>query len=80
MDISSAGLGGAINSGFEAISRQTADIQARMSEIANMNSEDQNVAMLEMQFTIGQYNAMIEATSNMVKTLSDALKSVAQKM
>lgn len=80
MEINSSGLGQAINSGLDAISRRTNDIQNKMGEIANMDAADQNVAMMEMQFTIGQYNAMIESTSNMVKTLSDALKSIAQKI
>lgn len=80
MEISSSGIGQAINAGLDTIEQRTKDIQSQMAEIRNMESADQNRAMMEMQFVIGQYNAMIESTSNMVKTLSDALKSIAQKI
>lgn len=80
MDISSMGMGQAINSGLDAISTRTGEIQTQMKAISQMDAQDQNVAMMEMQFVVGQYNAMIESTSNMIKTLSDALKSIAQKI
>lgn len=80
MDVSSMGIGQAINSGLESISQRTREIQGQMKAISQMDAQDQNVAMMEMQFVVGQYNAMIESTSNMIKTLSDALKSIAQKI
>ncbi len=81
MDVTQAGgLGGALNAGFSSIDEWTKNIEGKMQEIANSKSEDQNIAMMQMQFEIGQYNAMIEMTSNITKTISDALKSVAQKI
>lgn len=81
MDISSSGgIGNLVKQGLDNLQTRTASLQEKMAEVANMNSEDQTAAMLEMQFEIGQYNTMVELTSNCTKTLSDALKSVSQKI
>jgi type III secretion protein F len=38
-----------------------------------------NQAMLKMQFMVGQYNAMLEATSSVTKSLVDESKQMAQR-
>lgn len=35
--------------------------------------------MLELQFNMGRYNAMVEATSSVVKGLTDTAKTLAQR-
>lgn len=48
MEISSSGIGQAINAGLDTIEQRTKDIQSQMAEIRNMESADQNRAMMEM--------------------------------
>ena len=33
-----------------------------------------------MQFEMGQYNAVMELTANLVKSLSESIKSISQKV
>lgn len=80
MEITGGGMNDLVRTGLDNLDARTQSLQARMDEIANMSSEDQQTAMLEMQFEIGQYNTMVELTSNITKTISDALKSVSQKI
>ncbi len=35
--------------------------------------------MLQLQFSIGQYNTLVESMSNVTKSVTDAMKSVAQR-
>lgn len=80
MEITGGGMNNLVRTGLDNLDARTQSLQKRMDEIANMSSEDQQTAMLEMQFEIGQYNTMVELTSNITKTISDALKSVSQKI
>lgn len=81
MDLTqTGGLGNAVNTGFDSISNWSQEIQSQMTKISEGKVEDQTMAMMQVQFEIGQYNAMLEMTSNITKTISDALKSVAQKL
>lgn len=52
-----------------------------MNEISSLtDSTDQQQAMIEVNFMIGQYNAMMELTSSLTKNLTDSIKSIAQKV
>lgn len=76
MDIGHVGY----QSGIDSIKQMNEQLQQKISDISSGNVTDQNAAMLEMQFQMGQYNAMIEMTSNITKSISDTLKSIAQKI
>ena len=39
-----------------------------------------NAALIELQFEMGQYNALVELTSNIGKSITDTAKSLAQKV
>jgi type III secretion protein F len=50
--------------------------------VAQMSGKEGGVTqedMLQLQFEMGQYNALIESVSNITKSLTDTLKSLAQK-
>ncbi len=74
------GFGGLISEGMDSISSQAKSLTEQMEAVKNLETEDQTAAMIELQFQIGQYNTMVELTSSVTKSLSDSLKSVAQKL
>ena len=69
-----------IKMGMDSISSQAKSLTEQMAAVKNLETEDQTAAMIELQFQIGQYNTMVELTSSVTKSLSDSLKSVAQKL
>jgi type III secretion protein F len=50
-------------------------LDAMSTQEGGISQED----MLQLQFEMGQYNALIESVSNITKSLTDTLKSLAQK-
>ena len=50
------------------------DISDALSE-----NEVDPIKMLALQFSMGRYNAMVEATSSVVKGLTDTAKTLAQR-
>ena len=80
MEISGGGLAQMIKTGMDSMAGQAEELKNQMGKISELDSsEDKQTALLEIQFEMGQYNAIIELTSNLVKSLSDSIKSVAQK-
>lgn len=74
---SDSNFGAMIVSGMAQMTSQVGNIK---SDIANLSSaEDQQTQLLYIQYEIGQYNALVEMTSNITKTLNDTIQSVAQK-
>lgn len=74
---SESNFGAMIVSGMAQMTSQVGNIK---SDIANLSSaEDQQTQLLYIQYEIGQYNALVEMTSNITKTLNDTIQSVAQK-
>lgn len=55
--------------------KQLNDKLDSLTQSGNLNQED----MLQMQFQIGQYNAMMEALSSVTKSMTDMMKSLAQR-
>ncbi len=81
MDISGGSMATSINNTLDNISKMGSDISSRMDEISQLtNSSDQQAAMIELNFQIGQYNAMMEMVSSLTKNLTDSIKSIAQKV
>lgn len=81
MDIGNAGgLSNLIGQGLDSLSTRADSLKTKMGEVANMKSEDQTAAMIELQFEMGQYNTMVELTSSITKSLSDSVKSISQKV
>ena len=64
------------NSGL--ISSKGKDLQAKMTEMLGkdeVSPED----MMALQFEVGQYNAMLESLSSVTKSMTDMMKSLAQR-
>lgn len=71
-------LGELFNTGVDSISKRGEALQAEMTKLLNqeeVSPED----MLAVQFEMGQYNAMLESLSTVTKSLTDSLKSLAQR-
>ena len=66
------------NSGLDSISKKGRALQTKMNE---MLSQDQVSPedMMALQFEVGQYNAMMESLSSVTKSMTDMMKSLAQR-
>ncbi len=77
-----------INSGFnisqmfdktlDSISSKGQDLTTTMDALMQ-GDEISSEQMMAMQFQIGQYNAMMEALSSVTKSMTDMMKSLAQR-
>ncbi len=77
---SMGGIAAMVNTGLENLSSKTDSLTEKMAEVATMEDDDQMVAMLQLQFEMGQYNSLVELTSSITSSLSDSLKSISQKV
>ena len=81
MEITGGALADAVNNAMMNMGTSSDSIKSKLTEISSENFKgDRQMAMIQMNYEIGQYNAMLEATSNLSKSITDTLKSVAQKM
>lgn len=78
--VSNSGIMDAFVDGFSSMTNKAADIRAKMAEIKNDPSGDQTEKMLELQMMMGQYNSMVELTSNISKSICETMKSLSQKV
>ncbi len=53
-------------------------LQAQMDKLLQGNELSQE-QLLTIQFSMGQYNALIETISTVTKSLCDSMKSIAQR-
>jgi type III secretion protein F len=72
-------IGGFLSQAVTKLSEQGATFQARMDQMTSREGGISQEDLLNLQFEMGQYNAMIESVSNVTKSLTDTLKSLAQK-
>ena len=81
MEISGSSFADMIKTGMDNMSEKAEQMKEKMANISSLDStEDQQAALLEMQFEMGQYNAVMELTANLVKSLSESIKSISQKV
>ena len=81
MEISGSSFADMIKTGMDNMSEKAEQLKEKMANISSLDStEDQQAALLEMQFEMGQYNAVMELTANLVKSLSESIKSISQKV
>ena len=81
MEISGSSFADMIKTGMDNMSEKAEQLKEKMANISSLDStEDQQSALLEMQFEMGQYNAVMELTANLVKSLSESIKSISQKV
>ena len=81
MEISGSSFADMIKTGMDNMAEKAEQLKEKMANISSLDStEDQQAALLEMQFEMGQYNAVMELTANLVKSLSESIKSISQKV
>jgi Type III secretion needle MxiH like. len=71
-------FGQMFNSGLDSISGKGAGLQAKMDELGSMGELGPE-ELLPLQFEMGQYTALMEATSSVTKSITEMLKSLAQR-
>lgn len=71
-------LGEVFNKGIESVHEKGKALQGKMEKLMSqkeVSPED----MMAIQFEMGQYNALLESLSTVTKSLTDMLKSLAQR-
>ena len=70
-----------VDSGIQNLEDRAKDIKSEIEKLQTpgMTQEEQTSLMLKTQFKLGQYNAIVELTSNITKNVSDTAKSISQK-
>ena len=71
-------LGKMFNTSLDSISKKGADIQAQMDNLMKDGEVDQT-ALMTLQFQMGIYKTMTETLSNITKSITDSMKSLAQR-
>lgn len=66
------------NSGIDNVGKRGEALQARMNELLSQEEVGPEEMMM-VQFEMGQYNALMESLSSVTKSLTDSLKSLAQR-
>lgn len=64
--------------GMDSIENRGNKLQEQMNAIQN-GGELGPEQMLALQFEMGQYNALVESVSTVTKSLTDSMKSIAQR-
>lgn len=80
MEVTGGGLSSLVSQGLDSMETKTQELNQMMDDFANMSTEDQNANLLKIQFEMGQYNATVELTSSITKSVTDTAKSIAQKV
>ncbi|MBR4423136.1 MAG: type III secretion protein [Mailhella sp.] len=63
---------------LNGVASKGADLNAKMEQLAKgdkLSQED----MVSLQFQVGQYNAMMESLATVTKSMTDMMKSLAQR-
>ena len=70
-----------VDTGIQNLEDRAKDIKSEIEKLQTpgMTQEEQTSLMLKTQFKLGQYNAIVELTSNITKNVSDTAKSISQK-
>ena len=55
------------------------ELQKKIQELSKDGTTIDQTEMLEVQFYVGQYNAMLEMVSSVSKSLTDMMKTLAQR-
>jgi type III secretion protein F len=72
-------IGQLFQNSVSQLSSKSDTLQTNMDNMLKSKEGVSQEDMLSLQFEMGQYNAMIESISNVTKSLTDTLKSLAQK-
>jgi type III secretion protein F len=73
-------IGGLLKKALGSLADKEAEFQKRMAQMSDKEGGITQQDMLQLQFEMGQYNSLVESISNVTKSLTDTLKSLAQKV
>lgn len=65
--------------GMDAIAKTGTQLQDEMDKLLSQDGGASPEQMMELQFKMGQYNTMVESLSSITKSLTDSMKSIAQR-
>lgn len=71
-------FGQMFQAGTDSIANKGASLQTKMNQLAG-KEELGPEELLPLQFEMGQYTALMEATSSVTKSITEMLKSLAQR-
>ena len=66
------------NSGLDSIGKKGEALQTKMNDLLSQD-EVSPEDMMALQFEVGQYNARMESLSSVTKSMTDMMKSLAQR-
>ena len=66
------------NSGLDSIGKKGEALQTKMNDLLSQD-EVSPEDMMALQYEVGQYNAMMESLSSVTKSMTDMMKSLAQR-
>ena len=64
---------------FDSINKAGESLSKEMDTLLSSGTEISQSQMLQLQYEIGQYNAMLEIVSTVSKSLTDMMKTLAQR-
>lgn len=67
------------NQGMSQIENKGEALNKKMEEMLSSGKDISPESMLQIQFEMGQYNALVEGISTITKSLNDTAKSLAQR-
>ena len=71
-------LNNLFNNGLSSIGDKGKELQAEMDALLSQDKVSPE-QMMSIQFKMGQYNTMLESLSTITKSLTDSMKSIAQR-
>lgn len=77
-DVSTQGILQVFNNLGKKVQDAGGELNDQINAALDANEVDP-IEMLQLQFNMGRYNAMVEATSSCVKGLTDTAKTLAQR-
>ena len=64
---------------LQSIEQRGASLNTKMNDLLADGKELSNEQMIQLQFEVGQYNALMESLSTVTKSMTDMMKSLAQR-
>ncbi|GHU32811.1 type III secretion protein [Betaproteobacteria bacterium] len=69
----------AVHTLMSSVETKATSMQEKIEKATQNKDELEQMDLLNIQFQLGQYNAMIEAASSIAKGTTEVLKSLAQR-
>ena len=80
MNISNVSVNDFMNNGLQKIDKMGSDLDARMNAITSSSEELSQEDLLQLQYEMGQYQALISALNSTVSALQSQMKEMANSI